>query len=197
MEVPETLVKTEWKPDLVHQAVVAQDANSRDIIAHAKDRSEVRGGGRKPWKQKGTGRARHGSIRSPIWVGGGATFGPSIHRIFAKKINKKMSRTALMSVLSKKIADKQLMVIESLEKLAEAPKTSVFNSAIAVLLSDHKKILFVFSETHKQLVRAARNVPGVSYCGPRSLNVRDLLAPSLVVIEQEALQELITHHHIN
>ena len=100
---------------LVHQAVQAQLANRRQVLAHTKDRSEVHGGGRKPWRQKGTGRARHGSIRSPLWVGGGVTFGPTKIRNFAKKINKKMKRKALFMCLTDRAKDKNLILLDKLE----------------------------------------------------------------------------------
>lgn len=102
IELPAKVFGVEWNADLVHQAVTVAMSNKRTNVAHAKDRSEVSGGGKKPWKQKGTGRARHGSIRSPIWVGGGVAHGPSNETIFARKINKKMKSKALCAVLSAK-----------------------------------------------------------------------------------------------
>jgi len=99
---------------LVHQVAVAQMSNARTVLAHTKDRSEVRGGGKKPWRQKGTGRARHGSSRSPIWVGGGVTFGPTKDRNFAKKINKKMKTKALFMCLSDRVNDKDLVLVDQL-----------------------------------------------------------------------------------
>ena len=110
---------------LVHQAVVTQMANERQVIAHTKDRSEVRGGGRKPWKQKGTGRARHGSSRSPIWIGGGVTFGPRNERNFKMRLNKKMKQNALLMALSDKAATGNLLALDKLE-MAEF-KTKIFN----------------------------------------------------------------------
>src|SRR3989339_146560 len=103
------------KPEVVQQAVEAQLANSRQVLAHTKGRGEVRGGGKKPWKQKGTGRARHGSIRSPLWKGGGVTFGPTKERNFSQKINKKAKQQALFSVLSKKLADQEIKVVDEIK----------------------------------------------------------------------------------
>ena len=100
---------------LVHQAMVTQMSNERQVLAHTKDRSEKRGGGRKPWRQKGTGRARAGSTRSPIWIGGGVTFGPTKDRNFKKKINKKMKQKALFMVLSDKVLNKSLVVLDKVE----------------------------------------------------------------------------------
>ena len=105
IDIPESIFSLEPNIDLIHQVYVAQQANSRIAIAHTKTRGEVRGGGKKPWKQKGTGRARHGSIRSPIWKGGGVTFGPRSDRNFSKAINKKQRQKALFMVLSSKVND--------------------------------------------------------------------------------------------
>ncbi|MFH0712566.1 MAG: 50S ribosomal protein L4, partial [Candidatus Jorgensenbacteria bacterium] len=102
IELSDRVFGAKWNPALVHQVLVSESANRRKPYASTKDRSEVRGGGRKPWAQKGLGRARHGSIRSPIWVGGGVTHGPRPEKDYGKKINKKMKRTAIYSVLSKK-----------------------------------------------------------------------------------------------
>ena len=126
---------------LVHQAVVTQMANERQILAHTKIRSEVRGGGRKPWRQKGTGRARAGTIRSPIWKGGGVTFGPRKDRNFKKKINKKMKQKAMIMVLSDRLSGGNLAVLDKLEM--NEFKTKVFNEMLGSL---EKKVL----ETRKQ-----------------------------------------------
>ena len=112
--LPKEIFEVKVNPDLVHQVVVCQMANRRQPIAHTKDRGEVRGGGRKPWSQKGTGRARHGSIRSPLWIGGGVTFGPRKEKIFKKKIPKKMRRKALFMVLSGKAKENLLLVLDKL-----------------------------------------------------------------------------------
>ncbi len=113
-ELPDELFAVKMNPELVHEAIVNQEANSRIIHANTKDRSEVRGGGKKPWKQKGTGRARHGSRRSPIWIGGGITFGPNLFRQFGKKMNKKAKRKALAMVLSNKVVENKFIVVEDL-----------------------------------------------------------------------------------
>ena len=113
--LPAEVFGIEINHDLVHQVVVSQMANRRQIIAHTKDRGEVSGGGRKPWRQKGTGRARHGSIRSPLWRHGGVTFGPTKERVFKKKINTKMKRGALLMVLSEKAKNNFLILLDKLE----------------------------------------------------------------------------------
>jgi large subunit ribosomal protein L4 len=114
LALPETIFGLKWNGDLVHQVVTAMEANARTPIAHTKTRGEVRGGGKKPWKQKGTGRARHGSSRSPIWKGGGVTHGPRNEKSYEQKINKKMRIKALFTVLSEKLRKGQILFVEEL-----------------------------------------------------------------------------------
>jgi len=121
--LPKEIFEVPMNLDLVHQIVVSQMASKRQIPAHAKDRSEVRGGGKKPWRQKGTGRARHGSIRSPLWKGGGVTFGPTKNRVFKKRIPKKMRRKALLMVLSAKAKNNFLIVLSELKLEKTKTKT--------------------------------------------------------------------------
>jgi len=121
LTLSERVFGEKWNPDLVHQVVVSVQANRRAPFAHTKGRGDVRGGGKKPWRQKGTGRARHGSRRSPIWKGGGVTFGPTKDRVYTKKINKKMKTKALYSVLSKKLKDGEVMFVDGLQ--FEKPNT--------------------------------------------------------------------------
>lgn len=129
--LPPALFGLSWNADMVHQVVTSMQANARNPIAHTKDRSEVRGGGRKPWKQKGTGRARHGSSRSPIWVGGGMTHGPRNEKSYAKKINRSMRRKALFVTLSRKLRDGEVIFIDSLG--ITAPKAALAKAALAGL----------------------------------------------------------------
>lgn len=125
VNLPDSVFGVEVDANLIHQAIVAQMANSRRTLAHTKSRSEVRGGGIKPWRQKGTGRARHGSSRSPIWVGGGVTFGPTKNRNFTKKINKKAKRKALSMTLSSKLEDKQFLVVDDIKLKESKTKEAV------------------------------------------------------------------------
>ena len=113
--LPKEIFDVDFNADLVHQVAVSFSANERQISAHAKTRAEVRGGGKKPWRQKGTGRARHGSIRSPLWKGGGITHGPRTERIFEREIPKKMRRKALLMVLSEKARNNQLVILDKIE----------------------------------------------------------------------------------
>ena len=179
IDLPDQIFIVKWNPDLVHQMIMTITANRRRPVAHTKDRSEVRGGGKKPYKQKHTGRARHGSTRSPIWVGGGITFGPRKDRDFSKKINKKMARLALHSVLSKKLSDGELKVVDSLE--ISQPKTKELKWVPT-------STLLVPAAENKMIYRASSNLPKVKSLDPRSLNVEDIAKYRNVLIDQKAIQ---------
>jgi large subunit ribosomal protein L4 len=133
LSVPEAVFGVDWNPELVHQVVISMQGNARTPIAHAKDRSEVSGTGKKPWKQKGTGSARHGSRRSPIWRTGGVAHGPRNERDYSRKINKKMRTKALYAVLSKKFNDGEVLFLDSLS--FEQPKTKEAKSVLTTLSS--------------------------------------------------------------
>lgn len=120
VKLPESVFAVKWNADLVHQVIHSMNLNDREAIAHTKTRGEVRGGGKKPWQQKGTGRARHGSTRSPIWVGGGVAHGPRNDKNFSRKINKKMKAKALYSILSRKLKEGEVLFVDSLNM--DAPK---------------------------------------------------------------------------
>ena len=172
---------------LLHQAVVAQSTNKRKSIANTKTKGEVRGGGRKPWRQKGTGRARHGSTRSPIWRGGGVTFGPrSDEQVFKKKINKKMKRQALFMALTSKVRDEELRLLENLEM--EEPKTKRAKDILSNLFKKKeeksKSILIVTQKDDKHIIRASKNIPQVKTLGVDSLNVLDLLYFKYLIMSQ-------------
>ncbi len=135
--LPKEIFEVPLNQDVVHQAVLSQLATSRLIHAKTKTRAEVRGGGRKPWRQKGTGRARHGSRRSPLWIGGGTTFGPTTEKNYAKKINKKMKRKALFMVLSRKAKDDEIILLDELT--LQEPKTKRMAEVFSAFASRLKK----------------------------------------------------------
>ena len=180
---------------LVHQAVVTQMANERKVIAHTKDRGEVRGGGRKPWKQKGTGRARVGSSRSPIWIGGGVTFGPRNDRNFKMRINKKMKQQALLMALSDKVANDCLVVLDKLEM--QEFKTKVFKSIIEKLgkqavKADNKKPswLIMVDGAEEKLNYSARNLVGIKLINSDNINLVDLLKYKNLVMTKVAVEKV-------
>ncbi len=173
------------KDELIHQAVVALLANRRQVLAHAKTRGEVRGGGRKPWKQKGTGRARHGSIRSPLWVGGGVTFGPTSDRNFSKKINKKMKTRALFMVLSEKALNKNVSVLEKLE-IAEAKTKPIIELLKKIKLD--KKVLLIIEKMDSKIARSVNNIPKITLISANSLNVYDVLNAKHLLVTKNALK---------
>lgn len=177
------------KQSLVHEVIVAQDSNSRRLAAHVKDRGEVAGTGKKPWKQKGTGRARHGHRRSPIWSGGGITFGPNAFRNFFKKVNKKVRRKAIQMVLSDRARDEKFLVVEAYD--VEAGKTKGIAALRAALPGSGRPTLFVTSATDENVVRAAKNLPRVKTIAAHSLNVRDLTRFEYIVTSKDALDVIV------
>ncbi len=187
--VPSEIFDVKLNPDLVHQVVVSQMGNRRQVIARAKDRSEVRGGGKKPWRQKGTGRARHGSIRSPLWKGGGVTFGPTKERNFKRIIPKKMRRKALFMVLSSKLKDGELIIVDELK--LENPKTKELIKIIEALLKEKRgSILIVLSSKNDALTRAAGNIQRLKVMAISDLNALDLLNYKYLLIPKEAIQKI-------
>lgn len=182
----------ELDPNLVHEVVLAQENNSRQVLAHTKGRADVRGGGKKPWKQKGTGRARHGSIRSPLWVGGGITFGPSKERNFSVKVNKKVKSKALSMVLSDKVKNDKLILVDSYN-LPEA-KTKGLKAAIEALPSKGKSVLFVTKNAQENVVKAAKNLAKIDTINFGSLNVVDLLKREYLIVNKELLRKIVEHY---
>ena len=189
IELPTAVFDAPMNNDLVHQVYVSMTSNARQNTAQVKDRADVRGGGKKPWKQKGTGRARHGSIRSPIWVGGGVTHGPTTERNYDKKINKKMKTAALYAVLSQKLRDGEVMFIDSLAM--EAPKTAAAKKVLTDLsavtgfesLATKKKntALVVNVEMNHNNLKSFANFGNIKTEELRKLNVVDLLTYKYVV----------------
>jgi len=199
--LPEALFGVQWRSDLVHQVTTAMQANLRQNRAHTKDRSEVSGGGKKPWKQKGTGQARHSSTRSPIWRHGGITFGPRNVRNYSEKINKKMRIGALLSVLSRKAKDGEIVLVDRFAM--SAPKTKeVLNSLVALskatkmkLLSNKgsNSVLIALASYDKNVIKSFNNLQGVGTEEVRSLNPVALLTHKYLIIEkpEETFAELI------
>lgn len=183
----EAIFGLSWNADLIHQAVRTAFTNSRQILAHTKDRREVSGGGKKPWKQKGTGRARHGSIRSPLWRGGGITFGPTNARNFKLKINKKMARKALLTALSAKLKDNEILVLDDLKlKMAKTKE-------MAKILNNFPKIksaLIVLSKKNDEVARAGRNLPDLKIINTQNLNILDILQHRHLVLTKPVLDYL-------
>lgn len=187
-DLAEKIFAVEWNPALVRFVYLAQQANRRQPLAHVKERGEVRGGGKKPWRQKGTGRARHGSIRSPLWKGGGVTFGPRNTKNYSQKINKKMKEKALFSVLSRKAKDDVLRVIDNLD-LAAAKTKSAAGILKNFFGTKKEKTLFVVTATNKNFLRAARNLPNTAVIRAGSLDLISCLDHKWVFFEQGALAE--------
>ncbi len=193
--MPEKIFGLPWNPDLVHQVMLAMQANKRKVTAHAKTRAEVRGGGKKPWRQKGTGRARHGSIRSPLWRGGGVTFGPSTERVYAQKINKKMKRKAILTALSQKARDGELLILDDL-KMA-SPKTKEAAGILKNLggikgfekmAGKKKNSLFLLPGKNEGLARSFRNLPNANTALARNLNLLDILNYKYLIFPKELLK---------
>jgi len=200
--LPETVFGVAWNPDLVHEVVVGMQANAREGNAHTKDRSEVRGGGRKPWKQKGTGRARHGSRRSPIWTGGGVTFGPRNEKIFSVKINKKVKAKAFASTLSKKLSDEEIIFVDTLAmdepkaKDAKAVFTAIATGAKHEDMTTKRKnaALLVLSERNLATEKSFRNFGNVEVMQAKDISPVDLLTYKyLVVADPQAAIEIFEH----
>lgn len=188
IELPEMIFGVPMNSDLVHFAAVVQAANGRQVLAHAKDRGEVSGGGKKPWKQKGAGRSRHGSSRSPIWRHGGVTFGPTKERNFEKKINKKMKQSAVLMMLSSKAADKELIVLERLA--ISEPKTRLMADLLKKLPIGGKKTLVALPAKDENVQLAAKNLPNVKTIMVGDANVGDLLNYKYLLMPQEAIGAL-------
>ncbi|MBL7150095.1 MAG: 50S ribosomal protein L4 [Candidatus Pacebacteria bacterium] len=184
--IPKEIFDIPINSDLVHQVVISQMAIRRKVIAHTKTRAEVRGGGRKPWRQKGTGRARAGSIRSPIWRGGGVTFGPTTEKVFKKRIPKKMRRKALFMVLSAKAKESLLLVLDNLK--IEKPKTKSIAEILNKLFLKKGSGLVVLPRMDKNIIKATKNIPRVSTVQAKDLNVLDLLCYKYIMIPKEAIK---------
>ena len=176
----------EVNENVMHDAIVLAQASVRQGTASTKTRSEVSGGGRKPYKQKGTGNARQGSTRSPQWPGGGIVFGPK-PRNYDKKQNRKERRLALKSVLSEKVKDKELIVVENLE--LKSNKTKDFNKMLKDLKIDGK-VLVVFADDNENLFLASRNNQNVAVVATEEINVLDLVATNYLLIDESSVKKI-------
>jgi len=204
MEVSDKVFGLKVNEALVHQAVVAQTANERKVLAHTKDRSEVSGGGKKPWAQKGTGRARQGSTRSPQWVGGGVVFGPLKTRNFSKKINKKMKQKAMCMALSDRLATNNMAVLDKLDMTEY--KTKVFvgilkgleekvfvakdKSAAGGKTKNKRSVLVINDKKDDKATNSGRNLVGVEMQNLENINIVDLLKYKNLILTQDAVKKL-------
>lgn len=187
IDLNEKVFAEEINEPVVHQVITAQLSAKRAGTASTKTRSEVRGGGRKPWRQKGTGRARHGTIRSPLWVGGGITFGPK-PRSYKKKVNKKMKRLALRSILSDKVDSESLLVVDELSY--DKPKTKQVKKLIQDFDLEDEKVLIVLPEKDKNVYLSARNIPEVNTMVLDAMNAYELLDNNYIIMPEAALTEI-------
>ncbi|MDD3170267.1 MAG: 50S ribosomal protein L4 [Candidatus Paceibacterota bacterium] len=187
-EKPEDVFSCPFNSNLVHQVAVSQMANRRQSIAHTKDRSEVRGGGKKPWRQKGTGRARHGSIRSPIWVGGGVAFGPRTEKVFQKRIPKNVKRKALLMILAEKKRNNELVVVESMGLKDMKTKPALEFLKKHSLLK--QSCLIVLKDMDKKAILAFRNIPKIKTIQFKDLNCLDVLLAKNIVLTEDCLEEI-------
>lgn len=187
LEVPENIFGLQWNADLVHQVVVGMQANARQTTAHTKDRGEVRGGGKKPWQQKGTGRARHGSSRSPIWKGGGVTHGPRKDKIYTKKINRSMRQKALLVTLSRKFKDGEIIFVDAIEMQepkARAGKAIVaaLSKAFPAMTKKKNAALVALPVAHRPTMKSFGNFGNIEVSEVRNLNPVSILGSKYLVI---------------
>ncbi|MBQ9632485.1 MAG: 50S ribosomal protein L4 [Lachnospiraceae bacterium] len=183
VELSDDIFGVEVKEHLIHRVVVAQLANARQGTQKARTRSEVSGGGRKPWRQKGTGHARQGSTRAPQWKGGGVVFAP-VPRDYSQKINKKEKRAALKSALSSRVQEEKLVVLDELK--FDEVKTKRFAEMLAALKL--QKALFVIADNDRNVVLSARNIPQIKTAQTNEINVYDIMKYQTVVLTRDSLR---------
>ncbi|MFM2357312.1 MAG: hypothetical protein RJA61_49 [Candidatus Parcubacteria bacterium] len=191
VNLPEHVFGIPWNADLIHQVVTSMKTNARVPYAHTKTRGEVRGGGKKPWKQKGLGKARHGSTRSPIWVGGGVAHGPRNDKNFTRKISKKMMAKALYTTLSRKFRDGELLFVDSLEM--STPKTKTAKETLislgtvkgfeSLVYKKTNAAFIALSEVRENTVKSLRNFNNLTIGQLRNINPLDILEKKIIVIE--------------
>lgn len=190
LQLPENVFGVAWNESLMHQVVTSMQDNARTPVAHTKGRGDVRGGGRKPWKQKGTGRARHGSSRSPIWKGGGVTHGPSNEKNYSRTIPSKMRAKALFMALSRKLKDGEVLFVDSFG--IEKPSTASAKKALFALSKadfaklESKKVnaaLVAFADPKEGTVKSFRNISNIRYAAVRDLNPVVVLRHTYLILE--------------
>jgi large subunit ribosomal protein L4 len=189
IELNDAIFNVAIKPEVVHQVYVSQAGNQRESIADTKTRGDVSGGGKKPWAQKGTGRARHGSIRSPIWSGGGVAFGPTSERNWKTKVNKDTRRLAVKMCLTDKAQSNALYVVEDFA-FAE-PKTKLVAEFLEKLPAKNKNFLLLNDESNKNLLKMSRNLKKINTVRAKDTNVLDLLSREAVIISKKGLEQLV------
>lgn len=198
IEISQRIFGVQPKMEVIHQVVIAQQANARKVLADTKDKSEVRGGGRKPWKQKGTGRARHGSSRSPIWRGGGVTFGPTNDRNFSKGVNKKQKQLAMAMCLSNKVTENSFIVFEKLELTTGKTndlKALIDNVRLKIAeAKDSKKFLLIVDSNNELMTRAVQNLDKVKVISSDSLNCVDILNHDTILTSEKAVDQIDKHY---
>lgn len=201
IKLPENVFGLPWNADLVHQVAESMKSDARKPVAHTKNRGEVRGGGKKPWQQKGTGRARHGSIRSPLWVGGGVTHGPRNEKNFSRKVNKKMKAKALYTILSKKFKDGEILFVESFAM--SAPKTKEAKEIVTSIggipgfekISTKKRnVLYIALDSkHQAIEKSFRNMGNIFLDEARNMSPLDILDHKYVMfVNPEVSVKLIS-----
>lgn len=190
INMPESVFGLPINMDLLQQARIAMLANRRSPVAHSKDRSEVRGGGKKPWRQKGTGRARHGSRRSPIWKGGGVAHGPRKEKIFYRKINTEMARKALKTALSSKFKSGGIIVINDIS--LKNNKTKDFLGVFKNIFSGKKidSALIILPNMDRKVLEATRNIKRVKVDIVSNLNILDVLKFKNIIFTEEAVRKI-------
>lgn len=200
LSLPENIFGLPWNESLMHQVVTSMQDNARTNIAHTKGRGDVRGGGRKPWRQKGTGRARHSSIRSPIWRGGGVTHGPNKNEDFSRTIPRKMRAKALFIALSQKLRDGEIVFVNSFD--IEKPSTASAKKALVALAKsgfeklnkDKNAALVAFADAKEASVKSFRNLGNISYAMVRDLNPVAVLKNKYLIFENpEASVAILAH----
>lgn len=190
MNLSDSVFGVKIKPEVVHGVFVAQNNNQREPWADTKNRGEVSGGGKKPWPQKGTGRARHGSIRSPIWKGGGVAFGPLSIRNYKEKINKKTKRLALKMCLSDRAQNNALVIVEDFN--FSEPKTKIFVNLLKALPVKAKSFLLLTPGKNATVLRMTRNLKSVKTIRAEDISVMDLLSKSVVLTSKAGVEKLET-----